>query len=84
MVDRPPCPVRSESVRAARANNMRRAFVVAFPPLPEGAVPVEIQVEFEDFTTHQPSGYVLRYEVPDPEGDLTCGDTECPNCGGGA
>lgn len=71
----------TEAVRTIRSSNYSRTFVLAFPALPEGAVPIHVEAEFENPDSHQPSGYVLTYEVPDPDGELHCG-ADCPVCGG--
>lgn len=72
---------RGESFRAIRSDNRSRTFTLVFPALPEGAVPCSVEAEFENHESHQPSGYVLRYEVPDADGSQRCA-SDCPVCGG--
>lgn len=77
----PECRWRSENIRAIRSDNRSRTFTLVFPALPEGAVPCQVEAEFENHDSHQPSGFVLHYEVPDSDGPMLAPD--CPVCGGG-
>lgn len=70
---------RYETIEGEVVRNDKGGFMLAFPALPDGAVPVEVQTEFDDFTTHQPSGYTLTIQVPHPDGRMRCA-SDCPAC----
>lgn len=70
---------RFETVEGTVEQNDEDGFVLRFPALPDGAVPVELITEFDDFTTHQPSAYVLTIQVPHPDGEVRC-PSDCPIC----